>query len=70
MLPCLFDICFKIRCLNSPQIFSQANTPLKRWLLDFAFSRKEAEMKTGVVRRDSMWDKIIFKKVQVKKAPI
>uniref|UniRef100_A0A8C2B3X7 Long-chain-fatty-acid--CoA ligase n=1 Tax=Cyprinus carpio TaxID=7962 RepID=A0A8C2B3X7_CYPCA len=41
-----------------------ANTPLKRWLLDFATSRKEAELKSGVVRKDSMWDKLIFSKVQ------
>lgn len=50
---------------SSPQVFSQANTPLKRWLLDFAFRRKETELKNGVVRKDSMWDKLIFKKVQV-----
>lgn len=48
-----------------PQVFSQANTPLKRWMLDFAFRRKESELKNGVVRTDSMWDKLIFKKVQV-----
>lgn len=47
------------------KIFGQANTPLKRWLLDFATSRKEAELKSGVVRKDSMWDKLIFSKVQV-----
>lgn len=47
------------------QVFSQANTPMKRWMLDFAFRRKESELKNGVVRTDSMWDKLIFKKVQV-----
>lgn len=52
----------------SLQVFGQANTPLKRWLLDFAFRRKEAELKNGVVRKDSMWDKLIFKKVQVNTA--
>uniref|UniRef100_A0A669C3L4 Long-chain-fatty-acid--CoA ligase n=1 Tax=Oreochromis niloticus TaxID=8128 RepID=A0A669C3L4_ORENI len=50
------------RLLN--RMFDKANTPLKRWLLDFAFRRKEAELKNGVVRKDSMWDKLIFKKVQ------
>lgn len=50
---------------DSHQVFSQANTPLKKWLLDFAFSRKEAELKTGLVRKDSIWDTLIFKKVQV-----
>lgn len=51
------------------QVFGQANTPLKRWLLDFAFRRKEAELKNGVVRKDSMWDTLIFKKVQVNTKP-
>uniref|UniRef100_A0A671R9W2 Arachidonate--CoA ligase n=1 Tax=Sinocyclocheilus anshuiensis TaxID=1608454 RepID=A0A671R9W2_9TELE len=50
------------RLLN--RMFDKANTPLKRWLLDFATSRKEAELKSGVVRKDSMWDKVIFSKVQ------
>lgn len=47
------------------QIFGQANTPLKKWILGFAFQRKEAEMMSGIMRRNSLWDKIIFKKVQV-----
>uniref|UniRef100_A0AAQ4S2C7 Arachidonate--CoA ligase n=1 Tax=Gasterosteus aculeatus aculeatus TaxID=481459 RepID=A0AAQ4S2C7_GASAC len=50
------------RLLN--RMFDKANTPLKKWLLDFAFRRKEAELKSGVVRTDSLWDKLIFKKVQ------
>uniref|UniRef100_A0A8C7PWA2 Arachidonate--CoA ligase n=1 Tax=Oncorhynchus mykiss TaxID=8022 RepID=A0A8C7PWA2_ONCMY len=41
-----------------------ANTPLKRWLLVFASRRKHAEMMNGVVRKDSLWDKLIFQKVQ------
>lgn len=41
---------------------------MKKWLLDFAFRRKETDLKNGLVRRDSMWDKLIFKKVQVSKA--
>lgn len=47
------------------QIFGQANSSLKRWLLDLAFRRKEAEMLRGIVRRDSIWDRLIFRKVQV-----
>ncbi|KPP59224.1 Long-chain-fatty-acid--CoA ligase 1-like, partial [Scleropages formosus] len=46
------------------QIFGQANTPLKRWLLDFASRRKEADLRSGVLRKDSMWDRLIFSKVQ------
>ncbi|XP_073498743.1 long-chain-fatty-acid--CoA ligase 1 isoform X3 [Phyllobates terribilis] len=46
------------------QIFGQANTTLKRWLLDFASKRKEAELRSGIIRKDSLWDKLIFQKVQ------
>uniref|UniRef100_A0AAQ4S9I7 Arachidonate--CoA ligase n=1 Tax=Gasterosteus aculeatus aculeatus TaxID=481459 RepID=A0AAQ4S9I7_GASAC len=45
-------------------IFSQANTPLKRWLLNFAARRKGAEVSSGIIRSDSVWDKIFFSKIQ------
>ncbi|KAG7264476.1 hypothetical protein CRUP_017178, partial [Coryphaenoides rupestris] len=45
-------------------IFGMAGSPLKRWLLDFASRRKMAEFKSGVVRKDSMWDTLIFQKIQ------
>lgn len=41
---------------------------MKRWLLGFAFRRKEAELRRGIVRRNSIWDRLIFRKVQVKTA--
>lgn len=34
-------------------------------MLDFASKRKEAELKSGIVRNNSFWDKIIFRKIQV-----
>ncbi|NWY44131.1 ACSL1 ligase, partial [Sylvia atricapilla] len=46
------------------QIFGQADTSLKRWLLDFASKRKEAELRSGIVRNNSFWDKVIFRKIQ------
>uniref|UniRef100_A0AAQ4RHR2 Arachidonate--CoA ligase n=1 Tax=Gasterosteus aculeatus aculeatus TaxID=481459 RepID=A0AAQ4RHR2_GASAC len=46
------------------RIFSQANTPLKRWLLNFAARRKGAEVSSGIIRSDSVWDKIFFSKIQ------
>ena len=57
-----------LRCmwaLVCVQIYGQANTSLKRWILGFAYRRKEAELMRGIVRRDSIWDKLIFRKVQV-----
>ncbi|KAM6941050.1 long-chain-fatty-acid--CoA ligase 1a isoform 1-T3 [Lycodopsis pacificus] len=62
--PTVFPVVPRLLNRMFDKVFSQANTPLKRWLLDFAFSRKEAELKSGVVRKDSMWDQLIFKKVQ------
>ncbi|KAM3624334.1 uncharacterized protein V6R79_022146 [Siganus canaliculatus] len=62
--PTVFPVVPRLLNRMFDKVFSQANTPLKKWLLDFAFSRKEAELKNGVVRKDSMWDTLIFKKVQ------
>ncbi|KAM9363334.1 long-chain-fatty-acid--CoA ligase 1a isoform 1-T1 [Symphorus nematophorus] len=62
--PTVFPVVPRLLNRMFDKVFSQANTPLKRWLLDFAFRRKESELKSGVVRKDSMWDKLIFKKVQ------
>ncbi|NXY75384.1 ACSL1 ligase, partial [Glareola pratincola] len=45
-------------------IFGQADTSLKRWMLDFASKRKEAELRSGIVRNNSFWDKVIFRKIQ------
>ncbi|XP_068607219.1 long-chain-fatty-acid--CoA ligase 1a [Brachionichthys hirsutus] len=62
--PTVFPVVPRLLNRMFDKIFSQANTPLKKWLLDFAFRRKEAELKNGVVRQTSMWDKLIFRKVQ------
>ncbi|KAB0406381.1 hypothetical protein E2I00_001850 [Balaenoptera physalus] len=50
------------RLLN--RMFDRANTTLKRWLLDFASKRKEAELRSGIIRNNSLWDKLIFHKIQ------
>lgn len=47
------------------QVQSGAKTPFKKWLLNFAIDRKYAEVKEGIIRNNSMWDKLIFNKVQV-----
>uniref|UniRef100_A0A8C0G0X5 Long-chain-fatty-acid--CoA ligase n=1 Tax=Chelonoidis abingdonii TaxID=106734 RepID=A0A8C0G0X5_CHEAB len=46
------------------KIQSGAQNPLKRVLLNFALARKLDEVKKGILRNDSIWDKMIFKKVQ------
>ncbi|XP_051784397.1 long-chain-fatty-acid--CoA ligase 1a isoform X1 [Erpetoichthys calabaricus] len=62
--PTIFPVVPRLLNRMFDRIFGQANTPLKRWILDFASKRKEAELRSGVVRSDSMWDKLIFSKVQ------
>lgn len=37
---------------------------LKRMLFNWALRAKEAEIKRGILRRDSLWDKMVFRKVQ------
>uniref|UniRef100_A0A6Q2YRA2 Long-chain-fatty-acid--CoA ligase n=1 Tax=Esox lucius TaxID=8010 RepID=A0A6Q2YRA2_ESOLU len=62
--PTVFPVVPRLLNRMFDKIFGQANTPLKRWMLDFATRRKQAEMMSGVVRKDSLWDKLIFQKVQ------
>lgn len=47
------------------QVQSGAATPFKKWLLNFAVDRKYAEVRDGIIRKNSVWDKLIFNKVQV-----
>lgn len=47
------------------QIQSGAKTPFEKWLLNFAIEKKHAEVKRGIIRNNSIWDKLIFHKVQV-----
>ncbi|XP_061685416.1 long-chain-fatty-acid--CoA ligase 1a [Syngnathoides biaculeatus] len=62
--PTFFPVVPRLLNRMFDKIFSQANTPLKRWMLELAFRRKQSELNCGVVRRDSIWDKLIFRKVQ------
>lgn len=62
--PTIFPVVPRLLNRMFDKIYGQANSTLKRRILEFAFRRKENEMKSGIMRRDSVWDKIIFKKVQ------
>ncbi|XP_059372233.1 long-chain-fatty-acid--CoA ligase 1b [Carassius carassius] len=62
--PTVFPVVPRLLNRMFDKIYGQANSSLKRRILEFAFRRKENEMKSGIMRRDSVWDKIIFKKVQ------
>ncbi|XP_075390705.1 long-chain-fatty-acid--CoA ligase 5 [Tenrec ecaudatus] len=46
------------------KVQNEAKTPLKKFLLDLAIAHKFSEVKRGIIRKDSLWDKLIFKKIQ------
>ncbi|KAM5271627.1 long-chain-fatty-acid--CoA ligase 5 [Ctenodactylus gundi] len=46
------------------KVQSEAKTPLKKLLLNLAVASKFNEVKNGIIRRDSLWDKLIFSKIQ------
>uniref|UniRef100_A0A8C5CXX3 Arachidonate--CoA ligase n=1 Tax=Gadus morhua TaxID=8049 RepID=A0A8C5CXX3_GADMO len=63
--PTIFPVVPRLLNRMFDKIYGQANSSLKRWVLGFAYRRKEAELKRGIIRRDSIWDRLIFRKVQV-----
>uniref|UniRef100_A0A8C3V5N6 Long-chain-fatty-acid--CoA ligase n=1 Tax=Catharus ustulatus TaxID=91951 RepID=A0A8C3V5N6_CATUS len=62
--PTVFPVVPRLLNRMFDKIFGQADTSLKRWLLEFASKRKEAELRSGIVRNNSFWDKVIFRKIQ------
>ncbi|XP_063818636.1 long-chain-fatty-acid--CoA ligase 5 isoform X2 [Pseudophryne corroboree] len=46
------------------KIQSGAQTPFQKKVLEFAVACKFAEVKKGIIRNDSIWDKLLFNKVQ------
>ncbi|KAM6911645.1 long-chain-fatty-acid--CoA ligase 6 isoform 3-T3 [Lycodopsis pacificus] len=62
--PTIFPVVPRLLNRMYDKIFSQANSPLKRWLLNFAAKRKGAEVSGGIIRSDSIWDKVFFSKIQ------
>ncbi|XP_067423558.1 long-chain-fatty-acid--CoA ligase 6 isoform X2 [Emydura macquarii macquarii] len=62
--PTIFPVVPRLLNRMYDKIFSQADTALKRWLLEFAAKRKKAEVQSGIIRNDSVWDKLFFNKIQ------
>ncbi|XP_006010635.1 long-chain-fatty-acid--CoA ligase 6 isoform X2 [Latimeria chalumnae] len=62
--PTIFPVVPRLLNRMYDKIFSQADTPFKRWLLEFAAKRKEAEVRNCIIRNDSLWDKLFFNKIQ------
>uniref|UniRef100_A0A3Q3JWE7 Long-chain-fatty-acid--CoA ligase n=1 Tax=Monopterus albus TaxID=43700 RepID=A0A3Q3JWE7_MONAL len=62
--PTVFPVVPRLLNRMYDKIFGQANTSFKRWVLEFAYRRKERELMKGIMRRNSIWDWLIFRKVQ------
>ncbi|TKC34478.1 hypothetical protein EI555_012527 [Monodon monoceros] len=64
LCPTIFPVVPRLLNRMYDKIFSQADTSLKRWLLEFAAKRKQAEVQSGIIRNDSIWDELFFHKIQ------
>ncbi|XP_054454365.1 long-chain-fatty-acid--CoA ligase 5 isoform X1 [Anoplopoma fimbria] len=62
--PTIFPVVPRLLNRVYDKVQSGAKSPFKKWLLNFAVERKFAEVKDGVIRKNSIWDKLIFHKVQ------
>ncbi|XP_060950914.1 long-chain-fatty-acid--CoA ligase 5 isoform X2 [Limanda limanda] len=62
--PTVFPVVPRLLNRVYDKVQSGAATPFKKWLLNFAVERKFAEVKEGIIRKNSIWDKLIFHKVQ------
>ncbi|XP_069560792.1 long-chain-fatty-acid--CoA ligase 5 [Brachyistius frenatus] len=62
--PTIFPVVPRLLNRVYDKVQSGAKSPFKKWLLNFAVDRKFAEVQEGIVRKNSIWDKLIFHKVQ------
>ncbi|KTF72617.1 hypothetical protein cypCar_00025185, partial [Cyprinus carpio] len=50
------------------KILGSVTSPLRRAILHYAVRRKQAELSSGVVRNNSLWDRLIFNKIQARQS--
>ncbi|KFV74705.1 Long-chain-fatty-acid--CoA ligase 5 [Dryobates pubescens] len=62
--PTVFPVVPRLLNRIYDKIQSGAKTPVKRCILNLAVMMKTAEIKQGIFRNDSIWDQLVFKKVQ------
>ncbi|XP_031426084.1 long-chain-fatty-acid--CoA ligase 1 [Clupea harengus] len=46
------------------KIMGAVTSPFRRAILHYAVRRKQAELSSGVVRNNSLWDRLVFNKIQ------
>uniref|UniRef100_K9IN93 Long-chain-fatty-acid--CoA ligase n=1 Tax=Desmodus rotundus TaxID=9430 RepID=K9IN93_DESRO len=62
--PTLFPVVPRLLNRIYDKVQNEAKTPLKKFLLNLAIYSKFSEVKRGIIRRNSLWDKLIFAKIQ------
>nr|XP_056705269.1 long-chain-fatty-acid--CoA ligase 5 [Euleptes europaea] len=62
--PTIFPVVPRLLNRIYDKIQSGAQTTFKRLLLNIAVARKHAEVKQGILRNTSIWDKLVFNKIQ------
>ncbi|KAF7203979.1 long-chain-fatty-acid--CoA ligase 5 [Nothobranchius furzeri] len=62
--PTIFPVVPRLLNRVYDKVQSGATSSFQKWLLNFAVERKYAEVKDGIIRKNSIWDKLIFHKVQ------
>lgn len=62
--PTVFPVVPRLLNRIYDKVQNEAKTPFKKFLLNLAITSKFNEVKRGVIRRNSLWDKIIFSKIQ------
>uniref|UniRef100_A0A3Q2Y9X9 Arachidonate--CoA ligase n=1 Tax=Hippocampus comes TaxID=109280 RepID=A0A3Q2Y9X9_HIPCM len=62
--PTLFPVVPRVLNRIYDKILGSVTSPLRRALLHFAVRRKQAELSSGLVRNNSLWDKLVFNRIQ------
>ncbi|XP_066210822.1 long-chain-fatty-acid--CoA ligase 5 isoform X2 [Saccopteryx leptura] len=62
--PTMFPVVPRLLNRIYDKVQNEAKTPLSKFLLNLAISSKFSEVKRGIIRRDSIWDWLIFRKIQ------
>ncbi|XP_067885499.1 long-chain-fatty-acid--CoA ligase 1-like [Heterodontus francisci] len=61
--PTIFPVVPRLLNRMFDKVHSQANTFIKRRILGLATWRKTAELRKGIMRRNSIWDTLVFHKI-------
>eukprot|EP00063_Salmo_salar_P052610 XP_014027445.1 PREDICTED: long-chain-fatty-acid--CoA ligase 1-like isoform X1 [Salmo salar] len=62
--PTLFPVVPRLLNRIYDKILGSVTSPLRRAVLHYAVRRKQAELSSGVVRNNSLWDRLVFNRIQ------